>query len=398
MTNHKLSKQEKILLLTIMILPMSPYLLSITGYVALGILILIKGNVKALFTKLKINLVLVIFSIYLMITSLIFSNYLGLVVAIGIGLLVLNMSYYQSYITKPIFNKGLDLILFLSIIAGIYALGEQFYFYKTIKGMKSFIDVQNKPQFRIKSFFFNANYYAMMLNFIVVIALYRFNTTTMKRWIYPLIIAFNLFLMYLTGGRIALLVFVCSTIIYYIVIGNKKTLLILGLFFLGGLIIFIIKPDILPRFSIVGFKLGRRQEIYRTALLMASNNWLLGHGPLTYLNEHAQYLSEYIKIYGTSNLNKLGIATQHAHNMVLESIISFGLIGSSLLYSYFIVYIVRLIKGIKKRLYQRNDIALITASFSIVILSSIVDFSIFWIQTYMIFIIIITGLFKNETN
>ena len=82
--------------------------------------------------------------------------------------------------------------------------------------------IEDSPKNRVNSTFFNANYYAMMIEFLVLICVYKMMQVKTKRRIifYIVTILANLFALYLTGCRTAWVPFVVT--IPFMFLMNKR--------------------------------------------------------------------------------------------------------------------------------------------------------------------------------
>ncbi len=79
----------------------------------------------------------------------------------------------------------------------------------------------------------------------------------------------------------------------------------------------------------------------------------------------------------------------HSHNAIVESLLSYGLIGTGMLMIVFLRYLYEIIKNDKKNVLK---IALILG----IIFHNFTDFTIFWIQTVLLFIMALS--YKEEIS
>lgn len=229
-------------------------------------------------------------------------------------------AYYRKHITKNCFEIMCDLIIALSVVAAVYAL---FQFNQiSIANGRTFLEfhIFNSPKRRITSTFMNANIYAMLIDFICVMCMYRFvnNANIFAKIAYVCVALFNFFVLYLTGSRTALLPFVVIFPIFLYCVRWKKlfiTSIVLELC-VCGLVFF--KPNLIPRISDMS-TFSSRIKIWKTALICISMYPLFGWGPQTYK-----------KFYPLVHGHK----APHAHNIYIDSILSFGIIGTALLLAY----------------------------------------------------------------
>ncbi len=361
-----------------------------------------KGHIKAIIKKVKGSKVIIVLALYLFVVSIVSQNWLGAGLSVLLLIYFICILHYRFYVHRKLFEQVLDILVILSIVACVYAVIEQFYYMTLVEGM-GYLDIQNKPELRVHTFFMNANYYAMMLVFIENVCVYKF----MKfkkisfRLYYTLIGVINLFALYLTGGRTAWLCLALSVLLMLIVSKWYKTLALATTAIGGSLFVLSLKPDLLPRLVTQGLDVARRTQIWNTAQLMIPDIFLFGRGPLAYMHLYPSYTQEYIDTYGLASYEeyKLGISAPHSHTILFEGLISFGLIGTILLAIYTIC---QLRCFIKIMAYKVDPIfcGLVMGVFMTTISFCIIDFPILWIQTgtFLFFILGTCDIFNNEVK
>lgn len=229
-------------------------------------------------------------------------------------------AYYRKSVTKNCFEKMCDLIVALSVLAAIYGLYQ--FNQISIANGRTFLEFHtfNSPTRRITSTFMNANIYAMVIDFVCVICMYRFvkNENILYRIFYFIVALFNFFVLYLTGSRTALLPFVVIFPIFLYCIRWKKlfiTSIVLELCVCG---LVFLKPNLIPRISDMS-TFASRIKIWKTAFLCISMHPFFGWGPQTY----KQF---YPLVHGHK--------APHAHNIYIDSILSYGIMGTLILLAY----------------------------------------------------------------
>ena len=229
-------------------------------------------------------------------------------------------AYYRKSVTKNCFEKMCDLIVVLSVLAAIYGLYQ--FNQISIANGRTFLEfyIFNSPTRRITSTFMNANIYAMVIDFVCVICMYRFvkNENILYRIFYFIVALFNFFVLYLTGSRTALLPFVVIFPIFLYCIRWKKlfiTSIVLELCVCG---LVFLKPNLIPRISDMS-TFASRIKIWKTAFLCISMHPFFGWGPQTY----KQF---YPLVHGHK--------APHAHNIYIDSILSYGIMGTLILLAY----------------------------------------------------------------
>ena len=221
---------------------------------------------------------------------------------------------------RTLLKRCCDLIIILSIFAAIYGL-YQFNQISVANG-RTFLEfhIFNSPKRRITSTFMNANIYAMVIDFVCVMCMYRFvkNDNILCKIGYVIVALFNFFVLYLTGSRTALLPFVLIFPIFLYCVRWKKlfiTSIVLELCVCG---LVFLKPTLIPRMSDMS-TFASRIKIWKTAFICISMYPLFGWGPQTYK-----------KFYPLVNGHK----APHAHNIYIDSILSYGVIGTILVLCY----------------------------------------------------------------
>ena len=130
-----------------------PYQISVAVVVIMGMYILVKSDFRKTLKSVPKAYLLLLFGGYLLLVSLVFRNYLGALLSIGMLLLFVDIIYYHRYIYKELFDIVLDVMIILSVVSVVVAVFEQFYYLNTVAKMTGFFDIQNQPQYRVHTFF-----------------------------------------------------------------------------------------------------------------------------------------------------------------------------------------------------------------------------------------------------
>ena len=316
------------------------------------------------------------FCVLTSIVAFVNGNILGGFCAIGILLLLLFVFYYRVIINKRLFELLMDACCIISLFCFAWAIMEYFRIIDRLDYRFLDLKIEDNPKDRVNSTFFNANYYAMMIEFLVLICIYKMmQVKTMRRIVfYVVTIGCNLFALYLSGCRTAWIPFVVTIPFMFLV--NKR----FGYFstamgaLAGGGIGILLKPDILQRTSIFA-DFMKRANIWETAWKGIQAHPLLGEGPLTYYHIYPMYH---------------GHPTQHAHSVYLDPFLSHGVIGVAIVG----VYLGSNLKQIWRLFQRRIDMrlfSLICACILTVLIHGILDYTVYWIQTGLLFLLILSS-------
>lgn len=309
------------------------------------------------------------------VVSLIYQNWLGVGAVIGLLIGFVFMLYYRQHITPEIFELILDMLIILSIFWAVYGLYEQMQILHRL-GVDHFsLKIYSRRENRLNSVFFNANYYAMMIEFLIMCIIYKFLTVknNLKKSIFYVCVGFlNLFMLYMTGCRTAIIAIAGAIIVFLIINKNYKLCFIIGVGILAMLGFFIIHPDKFPRIERLVSNFDVRMKIWKCAIEGIKHHPLFGEGPFTYMMIR--------DIYN-------GHLTQHAHSVYLEPLLSYGIVGLATLVPYVVDNCCRLWKVLKKDL-NRSYVALVISFIVVILLHGVFDYTIFWVHTLLFFLFV----------
>lgn len=252
---------------------------------------------------------LAVFAVLALLSPLFGRNWLG--VAGGVGLIgaFLLAVYFRGVMSRRLLERVLDIACALSVLCSFFAVGQ-------------YLAMWRVPGFRPWSTFENANYYGMMIAFVVLFCVYRLmrKGAVGEKVYYGLVIAANLIGLVLCECRSAagaLLVAVPTMLL----VGRKYRALPLLALSVGALLaLFAVAPAVLPRVENLPGDLLDRDAIWSAALRGIARNPLFGSGLFSYHHLAAQ-LDGPVKI--------------HAHNLLLDCLLNFGLVGTAALGGYF---------------------------------------------------------------
>ena len=287
--------------------------------------------------------------------SLIHKNILGALATVAIFIAIVLMVYYRKHVNQSTFEFIIDMLIVLSILWAIYGIYEQFQIYHRL-GVDHFtFKVYARRENRLNSVFYNANYYAMMIEFIAVC------------------------IVYMTGCRAGYVAIAGAICLFLIFNRNYKLCFLIALGCLGVVGFFVLNPSKFPRIEYLISNLDVRMKIWNCAIQGIIASPLLGQGPFTYM----MVLDKYN-----------GHLTQHAHSVYLDPLLSFGIIGLALLVPY--VY------DNCKRLYKVKEhysyIALVMGFIGVLLIHGILDYTIFWVHTGLFFLFVLSSFEMFEAN
>ncbi|HJB26917.1 MAG TPA: O-antigen ligase family protein [Firmicutes bacterium] len=286
----------------------------------------------------------------------------GFWIGVGTGLLFILLVFFvffvRAVLTKSVFETTVDLCLLVSVVG-------------TAVGLVQFLLNLDDPftvQYRTTSFYFNANYYGSMMETAVMLCIYKIMTRPNDKLYYCFLILCSVVGIYLSGSMSALAA-LCGGVLVSVLLWNRKVgvrLIFVGIL-LGGFVVFAV-PGLFPRIAEFGRTLGLREEIWETTVKGIQDSPWFGHGVLGYMDAYVKYQS---------------FQTTHAHNLYLNLILDFGVVGTILFVS-FMFQLMRPIFDAFRYHYDKNLRILVIGQLAVVLLHGMTDVTYLWIQTGML--------------
>ncbi|MCI9630441.1 O-antigen ligase family protein [Thomasclavelia cocleata] len=377
------SKEQLMIILTALSLS-TPFYICVPFLLLETLYLLYTKKIINVFKTTPKSKYLIIFMILTLVISLIYRNWIGAGCVVLIFIFVSLMLYYRKYINEEVFELILDMLIALSILWAIYGLYEQLQILNRLGYDHFTLKVFSRRENRLNSVFFNANYYAMMIEFIIMMIGYKiFGTKELKKQVYYFITAcINFFLLYMTGCRTAFIATAVAMLVFLIINKNYWICCLIGMACIVIGIFFIIHPEQFPRIEKLVDNFTVRTKIWHAAIEGIKAHPLFGQGPMTYMMIFKQYA---------------GHNTQHAHSIYLDPILSFGVIGVTTLIPYILDNCKRLFKVYKQKINLRY-VALVISCIVVILLHGTLDYTIFWVHTGMLFLMIASSfeMFKHN--
>ncbi len=319
-----------------------PYVISATVILAVVFRALIlKDSREKIFSQSGFKIILV-FILFNFAAPVIHRNYIGIACFFAISVILIFALYLRSVMTKALFYKICDVSAFMSMCCAVAA---------------TFIKAP-EHSFRSPSVFFNPNYYGAMITFVVLLCVYRILSKNGNLIFLLATIAFNIYGLLMADCQSAF--FAIGFGVWLMLLFKKcyksfaavSALTVLVIIFLPSL------DFILPRISNAVENITIRASIWKAGLRGILDTPIFGRGLMGYRQIYS--------LYG-------GSVNNHCHNIFIDMLLSFGIIGS-------IPLLVFVTKSILKARGKKTA-SLIFALLGAVLLHGLVDVTIIWIQT-----------------
>ncbi|MBG9984057.1 O-antigen ligase family protein [Aerococcaceae bacterium DSM 111022] len=315
-----------------------------------------------------------VFVIFNLITSAVNQNMLGILLSLVFLLLGLLFVYYRRYITAPIFLLILKIFLVGSIILAIYAFIVYAYYSLTHGYGILYVFKYAAIQTRAEATFFNANYYGLYCVFMVLTAIYFLLKVPTKRWRIISIIAIiaNLVSIILTASRFFPVTLIVAVVMMLIFVDKRWAYTAIAL---GAAVILalIIKPELMPRLENLDYAFEDRFDLWDVGLSIFKTSPLVGRGAMSYQKFYYLFTDD---------------ADMHAHSLYVDTLANYGIIGIILILIIFWPLVKSMYQLFKKKA-LRPEFGLLFGFIVNVFFHGIMDFAVFWVQTGLIFLMII---------
>lgn len=366
-----------------------PFYICAIVIVGITLYLIKKGEIKKAFQATPKSRYILLFTGLSFIVSLFYQNYLGALISVGILIIMGFVLFYRQYITSDLFEYMTSCIIVLSILAAVVAMIQYLFILRSLD-MDFVIKIFNKPKYRISAMFFNANYYAMMIEFFICITFYKIlklkslKIDIKKLLFYSFVIVLNIAILILSGCRTAIPALGAGILVMLILDKRYKLCAFLFICFLMVCVFFLLNPSKFPRVDSILRYFLVRTNIWTVAIQNITTHPLFGEGPMTYMHVY--------KLYN-------GHPTQHAHNVLIDPVLSFGIIGLLTIVPYVFDNIKRLYHLWKIKI-DKTLVALMVAFTIMVLVHGMLDYTIFFVQTGFLYLLIASSfeIYKDKLN
>ena len=372
-----LSKQEGLLLGVILSIFL-PFYLFVIIFISYLLWLVYTGEMKGILKRLSQHPVLLFFIAYSTAISLLAQNVMGVVASVAMFLFAIFFYYYQSQLTPKFFRLTIEGVLASSVLAAVFAALEHFQIVKKFDYTFLSPRMQVWHQNRAEVAFFNPNYYGIICCFCIMIGFYLISTTKL-RWlrIFSIVAIFaNLFGLNFPQNRTAFPAIIFGAIIYlFTTIKNWRAFwLSVGVFGIG--LAFLFSSDLGVRMGTLDSSMEERVSIWNAGMALFKQNPFWGEGPLTYMHSFPRIGAPY---------------HEHAHSIYIDTILSYGVVGTVLL-GIASSTPVRMLIDMSQVPSKRPILGLYLSFLTVVAVHGIFDLALFWLQSSFIFLLVMCSL------
>ena len=344
-----------------------PFFLSVVPLLITVIISLLNKSIRKEIFAVSDWKAFLIFTLIGVLSPIVNQNLLGVGGGIFMFVLMLFSFLARAFMTEKLWDKITENICNLSILSFIIGVIDY--------------TVRYSPdsEHRTASTFFNANYYAFIVEIIVVLCVYKITKNPGKWYKYLGIALVNCSAILICKTRTALVAVFIGILAYFFFSKKWKIVGVVSGVIGAAVLATIISPEtFLPRYETFFWSLNDRFEIWRTAV-----------NGLFYRPIFGQGLWAYWRLYDIFG----GRFAVNAHCIWLDTFLSFGIAGTIAIFYYFIR---ATIKGVK-RLDLREKAALLALILT-VLAHCTIDLAITGVETSIMAMLLygIVGNGKKE--
>lgn len=342
-----------------------PFYFSLAAVSCIAFMTMVKYRVRtkafsAPYTKLLFGFLAVSFFV-----AAIYNNYRGMAYSILIYAVVTCGLFLRSIMTRRLFHLSMDTACVASLWCVLVAVIQKAMSY----GMA--------PNYRPVSVFTNANYYGMIIEFVVIIALYRIFTNPEHMSFYAAVIGLNFVGLYLTASVSSFIAMLCAVLVILFYKKKVKFTAVFLALIVACVAIFLFFPTLIPRSSdALETTVAQRLSIWGASLKAIEKTPVFGRGATAYQMIYEQFG---------------GYKTYHCHNLALDTLLNFGIAGMTAICIYIGMQIRLIILRFRNNVCSDMNL-LAVAALTAVLVHGLTDVTIVWIQTAALFFLMISSI------
>ncbi len=351
-----------------------PFFVSIGALVIFFFALMFNPRARKIALEGKATLLLYAFFALSLLASAIGGNYLGILCTVGIFAVLAVGNFMMKTVTKEVGDKiikGIGRLLPFVAAFTVIEFALRIYFVVIC-------DQKIRFMTRCVSFFFNPNYFGavMATTALVYICLFLKNKGNRRGYLLCGVLAVGCLL--LSQSLLSCLALVVGTLVLLVVSKKWGWLGLFAALATAVVIAGVIFPQYVPRLDEVSETFQLRLRIWRVAFEGFKQSPIFGQGPLTYFHICGDYVGKIpsVKVWNT----------QHAHNIIFDSLLNYGVVGAALLWGYLGTFFAKVLKNVKGS--DRFIKGLVFALLAAVFTHGMLDVTVLWVQTGIMFLFV----------
>lgn len=316
--------------------------------------------------------IICIFTLITLSVALIYSNWVGALCALSFFAMMVVAFVTRSIATRRFYQKLLDSIIIGGCLATLGSIIERIINYSI-------------PGYRCTVFYPNPNFFGAGVTLVVLICAFKAVSRAKRVYLYYIAAVFNAVGIYLCGSMSLWIIAAIGIVILLTLTHEYKLLAVfLGICVLV-LITVILIPQFLPRINEMGDTTDNRITIWNFAIKHIKEKPIFGRGFFSYKYLYNLYSPSDPTIYKASL----------CHNILIDSLLCHGVVGTLLILSYLVQYIRDVFDCHIVLQERKSDYTIIKFIISVAaafFCYGMIDTTVIWVQTGMIILFIASGI------
>lgn len=295
------------------------------------------------------------------VVPMLYGWYIGMIAGVGIAAALLFFRFLRTQITVGGYDRLLEMCAHMSMLPFGVAICEKL----------------AAPWDRATGGFYNPNYYGMALEFLILICLYRviYPPQGHRRISDVLLLGMNLAGLVLCDCQSAVPAVFVSVFLLLLLSRRRRLVVLFCTATLGAGMGILTNPDLLPRLEQLPERLWIRSDIWLASMHGITEHPLLGQGALSYYFRYASLG---------------GYEAYHAHNIYLDVIQNFGIVGTLLLLVSFVPAARAMVRSLRLPETRPTAVLALCAA-AAVLVHGLTDVTILWMQNAVLFFLLAAG-------
>ena len=299
-------------------------------------------------------------------TAFVYDNWLGIWVSLWLFCALTLLNFSAAVVNKDFFIRRLRMITAMSVMVSFGAFAD-----KLMHGLED-------PVYRTQGYCMNANYLAEILFLSVLAAAYLQITKSAKPFYCYAVAFIDCIAIYLTGSMFAWVSVFIGLSLLLILTRHHVLMSMMFMATASAILVLMSMPELFPRLNEAASTTSSRFEIWKICIDAIKELPYFGRGFFPY-----RLIAE---------VTEGAFVGWHSHNIILECLLSFGIVGSLMAASYFLIFFKRLGKMHEALKNSNNTIsAFIFALMIAVGVHAMTDLTFMWAQTAQIGAILLGG-------
>lgn len=336
---------------------------------------ILPGTRSKIFDKAN-SVILATFILLTGIVALCYGNYTGLLCSGVFAAMLIVGAVARSLATKRFFENLLNCFVISGIAATIGCIIER-------------VIHKDDPTYRCQGFLMNPNFFGTAIAFVILICAYKAITRAKFLPLYYMAAVFMAISIYLCGSMVLWLVIFIGIFLLLCLSHEYRLLAVfMGVVALAGVAIVLV-PGLIPRLGEISQTTDNRVLIWSFAIEQIKEAPIFGRGFLSYHFLYNQMVAARPELYKAA----------FSHNLLLESLLSFGIVGTLTVGAYFVTFFKSIFKchdELKSRNHSYVITTFITSLFIAIACYGLMDTTVINVQTGMMIFLICSGIGVDE--